>query len=231
MKPKVLSTLAEARAKEAELEAMCADEPADPTGRWHPKDHLAHSAWWRQRNAQLFDAVRTGSEPPPSVNDDTQNDVIYRSHRDTPLTEIQERARSSWDQLIDVAEALSEEDLMKPHPYAPDQQLWQEVCGTSFFHLGEHLTYVYEDAGDDKRAEAAQRWMRDLHYGVAVDDRQRGTAEYNLGCFYAKRGRAEEALPLLRKGIALRPDLADWAKKDSDLDPIRDNASIKEFVG
>ncbi len=231
MKEKVLSTLATARAKESELDAMCADGPADPDGRWHPKDHLAHSAWWRHRNAELFEAMRTGSGLPPSLNDESQNEVIYQSYRDRPLSEIQEFARSSWEELTGVAGALSEDDLMKPHPYAPNQEIWQEVCGTSFFHLGEHLTYVYEDVGDERRAEAGQRWIHDLHLGVAGDGRQRGTAEYNLGCFYAKRGRASEALPLLHKGIALRPDLAEWANNDTDLDPIRDDAGVKELLG
>lgn len=231
MKEKVLSTLAAARAKESELDAMCADDPADAGGRWHPKDHLAHSAWRRHRNAELFDALRTGSSLPPSLNDDSQNDVIYQSYRDRPLSEIREFARSSWDQLTGVAAALSEDDLSKPHPYAPNQQVWEEVCGTSFYHLGEHLTYVYQDAGDERGAEAAQKWIHDVHLTVAVNDRQRGTAEYNLGCFYATRGKADQALPLLRRGIAFRPDLAEWAKQDTDLDPIRDNAKVKELVG
>lgn len=231
MKEKVLSTLAAARAKEAELDAMCGDDPADAGGRWHVKDHLAHSAWWRQRNAELFEALRTGSSLPPSLNDDSQNEVIYQSYRDRPLSEIREFAGSSWDRLTAVAEALSQDDLMKPHPYAPNQALWEEVCGTSFYHLGEHLTYVSEEAGDERGAEAAQRWIHDVHLTMAVNDRQRGTAEYNLGCFYAKRGRAGEALPLLRRGVAFRPDLAEWAKNDTDLDPIRDDAGLKELLG
>ena len=209
---------------------MCADVPADTEGRWHPKDHLAHNAWWRDRNAKVFDAVRTGGALPPSLNDDSQNEVIYKAHRDQPLAAIQDFAHSSWEELTRVAESLSEDDLMKPHPYSPDQPLWQEVCGTSFYHLGEHLTWVYEDAGDERGAESSANWVHDLHLSVAADDRQLGTAEYNLGCFYAKRGRSAEALPFLRRGIELRPDLAEWATKDADLDPIRDDVAVKDLM-
>ncbi|HEX9476378.1 MAG TPA: hypothetical protein VGA41_06960, partial [Candidatus Dormibacteraeota bacterium] len=59
------------------------------------------------------------------------------------------------------------------------------------------------------------------------DDRQRGTAAYNLGCFYAARGRAADAIPYLRSGIEMNPNLREWARIDTDLDSIR---SVPELV-
>ena len=75
MKHRLLETLVEGKRREAELVELCDDEPPDPGGRWSAKDHLAHLSWWRARNARLMDAVRTGSELPPSVQDDAQNAV------------------------------------------------------------------------------------------------------------------------------------------------------------
>jgi hypothetical protein len=39
---------------------------------------------------------------------------------------------------------------------------------------------------------------------------------------YARLGRADEAIPLLREALAANPELAAWARKDADLDRIRE---------
>jgi len=75
--------------------------------------------------------------------------------------------------------------------------------------------------GDQAAVEATARWSYEVASSTFVDDRSRGTAAYNLGCFFARHGRADEALPYLKAGIELRPALRDWAKQDSDVDPIR----------
>ena len=49
----------------------------------------------------------------------------------------------------------------------------------------------------------------------------RGTILYNLACAEAQLGEADAALEHLAAAIAERPDLADNAREDSDLDPIR----------
>ena len=38
-------------------------------------------------------------------------------------------------------------------------------------------------------------------------------------------------MPLLRKGIELRPDLREWAKQDTDLDPIRSKPEVASLLG
>ena len=51
----------------------------------------------------------------------------------------------------------------------------------------------------------------------------RGTILYNLACAEAQLGEADAALEHLAAAIAERPDLAENAKGDTDLDPIRDD--------
>ena len=48
-----------------------------------------------------------------------------------------------------------------------------------------------------------------------------GLLLYNLACAEAQLGEADAALEHLTAAIAERPDLADNAREDSDLDPIR----------
>src|SRR5713101_5195159 len=109
MKEKLRQALAETRQREAELEDLCSDMPADPAGRWHPKDHLAHIAWHRDRNARLIEAVRTGAELPPEVDEDV-NAAIYAETRDQPVAEVIAAARRSSDLLEAVIEACTEEE-------------------------------------------------------------------------------------------------------------------------
>lgn len=232
--------VAEARRKERELDAACADVPVDSGGRWRAKDHLAHVAWWRERDGRLISAVRTGAAPPPAVGSrevgedrqeeaGRQNGLIYERYRDRTASEIREFAGTSWDAFAAAIEACSEEDLSRPHPYAAGEVLWQTIVGICY-HTGEHLTYWYEEHGDDSRLEATHSWLRDIYVTVAPDARHRANANYNLACFYARNGRADAALPLLRDSLSESTELAAWAKKDSDLDRIRDNPEVKELL-
>ena len=101
------------------------------------------------------------------------------------------------------------------------------IPGNTFFHIAEHLGYWHTERGEDAAAEAAAVWAHDLASKNFPDALQRGTADYNLGCFYAVRGRAEKAFPYLRSGIELNPRLREWARTDTDLDSIR---SMPELV-
>jgi tetratricopeptide (TPR) repeat protein len=102
----------------------------------------------------------------------------------------------------------------------PQQPLWQAIPNNTYFHLAEHLAYWHIDRGDAAAAEEAAKWGYELATSTFPDNRARGLAVYNLGCFYAKHDRAADAMPYLRKGIELRPELRDWAKQDTDLDPL-----------
>jgi tetratricopeptide (TPR) repeat protein len=45
---------------------------------------------------------------------------------------------------------------------------------------------------------------------------------YNLGCYLARLGEAEKALPLLRQSFEMDGSLRRHARHDPDLDPLRD---------
>jgi tetratricopeptide (TPR) repeat protein len=69
----------------------------------------------------------------------------------------------------------------------------------------------------------AGRWKEAI--GILEDGvRERpGNASllYNLACAEAGAGRKEEALAHLGEAVRSRPDLAERARGDADLDPIR----------
>jgi tetratricopeptide (TPR) repeat protein len=223
LKAKLIRAIDEAREQEAELEKLVVEEPASADGRWHVKDHLAHLSWWRTRTARTLDAVRTGGEPPPPVPDDdgVQNAIIYAEVKDRAAADVKSDARASWKELRDAVEASSEDDLARPNPRRPESQLWEAVPGSAG-HTATHVWSVLLDAGEEKRAMAVARWGADLEARFFTTPEQLADSRYNLACIYARLGKAEEALPLLRASFEAKPDLARWAREDHDLDRIRE---------
>lgn len=229
MKQKLLRAIESGRARQAELEDLSVDEPADPDGKWHPKDHLAHLAWWRSRSADLIEATRTGDQPPPSVEDEVQNAVIYAENRNRAADGIKRDARASWDELTEAVRACSEEDLEKPHPHAPHLALWG-VVPSDAGHVGVHLMFLHMDSGDIERAESAALWGYEVETSFFQKPEDRADADYNLACFYARADRAAQALALLRASFTAKPALVELARRDPDLDGIRDNIEFKEML-
>jgi tetratricopeptide (TPR) repeat protein len=175
------------------------------------------------------DAVRTGGEPPPRVDDDTQNAIIYQAYRDRPAAEILSDARQSWDRIAAAIEACSDEDLMKPHPHGPERTI-SDSGPANAGHLGNHLMFWYLELGDEASAEAAVRWAYELETAAAADAKARAYASYNLACFYGRVGSADRAVPLLRESFEAAPDLVDLARKDPDLDRIRKDREIARLL-
>lgn len=52
------------------------------------------------------------------------------------------------------------------------------------------------------------------------------TLRYNLGCYLARLGRADEAVACIVEAMRHEPRVAEWAAGDSDLDPIRDHPAF-----
>jgi tetratricopeptide (TPR) repeat protein len=223
LKEKLLQAIDEGRGREAELEKFVADEPADPDGRWNAKDHLAHLSWWRWRTARTLDALRTGAEQPPSVpdDDDVQNAIIYAEVKDRSAADVRDDAHESWAALRKAIEESSEEDLARPNPRFPEAQIWEAIPGAAG-HAGTHVWSWLLDVGDEKGATDVARWSADMEGRFFTSPDRLAESRYNLGCFYARLGRADEALPLLRQSFEAKPELAIWARKDRDLDRIRE---------
>ena len=231
MKGKLLHAVDDGRARESELAALVVDGPADPDGRWNAKDHLAHLSWWRRRSARTLNAVRTGGELPPPVpdDDDVQNAIIYAEIRDRSAADVKADATESWMALREAVEESSEEDLAKQHPSQPQSQVWEAVPG-AIGHAGTHVWSWYLDIGDEARAMAVAHWAAEMEGRFFTKPEQLAVSRYNLACVYGRLGRAQEALPLLRESFAARPDLIALARKDTDLDRIREDPAVKDLL-
>ena len=231
MKETLRGLIGASREHEARLLVPRVGDPPASESSWSTKDVLAHLSAWREVASSELDAVRTGGTGPDVVDEvDEQNAKFYAETRDRTADEVLAEAERSWDELLAVLEACSEEDLQKPRTRRPEQEAWQVIAGNTYFHVAQHLDWWHSERGEDAEAEAAARWA----YGLAVDafpeERRRGIAEYNLGCYYASHGRGAEALPYLRRGIELYPPLVDIARQDTDLDPVRSEPDIAALL-
>jgi hypothetical protein len=73
--------------------------------------------------------------------------------------------------------------------------------------------------------------MLAIHEAAFTDPRSRSFVEYNLACYYAKQGRATDAVPHIKMSLELNPTLKDWALKDPDLDRIRQEPELRAILG
>lgn len=219
------------REKEASdlLPHVDASPPPQP-GQWTAKDQLAHLAACRLVAAAELDAARTGGDAPDTAEDDVENAKVYAETHHLPAALILERGRNSWNKLVAALDECTDEDLAKPRRRAPQQAAWQLIAETAYIHLADHLGYWADDHGDEAAAEDAAKWAHQLVFATFTEDQRRGAADYNLGRYYAMRERADEAMPYLRSGLKLRPDLLEWAKQDPDLNLIRSNVELASML-
>jgi tetratricopeptide (TPR) repeat protein len=113
-----------------------------------------------------------------------------------------------------------------------------EEPNTTIVALGGRPGHAYEPSGWEvwapfqplyaagEYAEAAAR-ARD----VLEADPRYGIPLYNLACCEALAGMTADALEHLRQAIERSERMRDYAKGDSDLDSIREEAAFKELVG
>lgn len=232
LRQRLLATIAAAREREHEFLALCDDSPPPEPGLWTVKDHLAHLTAWRINVARLLDAGRTGTEA-PTMDDDVEgsNARVYAANRDKTADEVKANARSAYDTLDAAIAACSDEDLVKPHPRprSPGVVLWQTVPG-HVHHVAEHLMFWHLEQGDEEGAEAAQLWVHGLDLAQFPEPDAVAASTYNLGCFYVRIGREDEAVLRFKHAFELDPSLKTHAQTDPDLDRIRDHPELTALL-
>jgi Protein of unknown function (DUF1706) len=231
LKARLLQTLDAARTREAALLALCDDSPPSQAGRWTAKDNIAHLSTWREHATHTLDSVRLGKpvEGPANESDlDGRNAEIYEAHRADPAATVRAAASESYVALIAAVSACTDVDLLQDRP-GNGGPVWQVVPGNGHAHVAQHLSYWAAEHDDHAGAEDAARWAYALDTDLFPENQ--AIADYNFGCFYARNGRADEALPLLGAALRSRPELRGFALEDADIEPIRDDPRVQSLLG
>ena len=113
-----------------------------------------------------------------------------------------------------------------------------EEAETSILALGGIPGEAYEPDGWEPWAPLRPHYEAGEYAEVA--DRLRGLVEahpqyaelfYNLACCESLAGRTTAALEHLGRAIEMSEQFRDYARGDSDFDPIRDEPAFKELIG
>jgi hypothetical protein len=232
LRDRLLQTLDAARTRESALIALCDDAPSPVADQWTAKDNVAHLSAWRAHAALTLDAIRLDQPMPelPHPEDiDARNQVIFDAHREDTADGVKSWSEQTYTQLIEALRSCSDDDLRRERAGGAGP-LWRIVPGNGHAHVAQHLSYWYGEHGDPAAAEDAALWAHDLEVELFPDPADRAVADYNLGCFYARTGRGDQALSLLRTALQGRPDLLHWASEDPDLDSLRENAELQQLL-
>jgi len=118
---------------------------------WSIKDILAHIASWHHRLLAWLDAAVRNQEPTLSGLDsveemDALNAQFYQENISRPLDEVLTDFRTTRQQIMDIVQAMPEEDLMSPHRFAwtKGEPLWQAIAGDTYEHYREHIAQIQE---------------------------------------------------------------------------------------
>ena len=118
---------------------------------WSIKDLLAHIASWHHRLLKYLEAAIQNLEPaisgPENVEEmDALNAQFYQENKSRPLDEVLVDFRSSYRHILDIVQAMPEEDLISPHRFAwsKGEPLWQTIAGDTYDHYREHMAQIQE---------------------------------------------------------------------------------------
>ena len=151
------STLDQMRSSYAALEEILA--PLDKTQYskegvipgWSIKDMLAHIASWHHRLLAWLDAAVRNQEPTISGPDNVEemnalNAQFYQENKSRPLDEVLADFLITHQQIMDIVQAMPEEDLMSTHRFAWSQgkPLWHLIAGDTYEHYREHIAQIQE---------------------------------------------------------------------------------------
>jgi tetratricopeptide (TPR) repeat protein len=109
---------------------------------------------------------------------------------------------------------------------------------TTIIALGATPGKAYEPVGWELWAPLNALYQKGEYAEVA--DRARELAEanpqypilfYNLACCESMAGRTTDALEHFKRAIEMSEQVREYAKGDTDLDPIRDEPAFKELIG
>ena len=189
-------------------------------GDWSPKDHQAHLTAWKARQANRYAGARRGDEPAEMSDDEIQ-----------AINTEQQAARADWgwDAISQEADEVSEQlireiSATEPDTFVTSERLIRGTFGNGPLHAMEHFGWVREaDIGADAQRMAAymEETQRIIETG-GLPDRDTAAGFYNVACYQALAGNIDAARPLLRRAFQVDPELAEFAKQDSDLTALRD---------
>ena len=141
-----INTLEQSRAEWEALLAQVDEEwmlQPGAAGKWSVKDVIAHVTWYEREMIPLMRMHMLADSELWELSNEERNEIVYQQNRDRPLQEILHEGQQAYADLLEAAQALSDEDLNNPHRFKQmpeDWVPWQIFAGNSFEHYQDHVT-------------------------------------------------------------------------------------------
>jgi tetratricopeptide (TPR) repeat protein len=216
-----------AQSDQRELLATLSDDERAAIGtadHWVIKDTVLHIAFWKKTQVERLVAAARGEAPVELEHYEQVNARVFEEWRERPWPAVIDESERVFEALVAQIRAFDPEALTDPDRYAwqNGRALISSVVGNGFWHPESHIAQCYIDRGDLPRATRMQEQLTEQlgQYGDQLVPR--GEALYNLACFYAVNGLADQALALLPESLRLQPSLVEWSKEDPDLVSLHD---------
>jgi hypothetical protein len=220
------------QAHEEAFRALIPAEERERVGtaeQWAPKEVIAHLGFWKHSQMERLAAEARGETLQDSRDYQTINTESWPEHARLTWDESVARSDASTRALIATLEAIPPETLASDDKDAANR-LMSLTLGNTTEHVAAHMSDFFLSLGDVEGAKRVNQTLLDEAISANLGPVVEGSARYNQGCFYALNGFVDEALGSLRQAFALRPDLIDWARQDTDLNNLRANPAFQALV-
>jgi tetratricopeptide (TPR) repeat protein len=199
---------------------------------WAPKDRISHNTYWRRRCVESLSYISRDQKPPEYPPYEECNRQNFEETRELSVHVLLREADLVLTAIPMVLERFTEEEFRKFGftPHIKNNTLLGYTIHNCYFHPLYHISEAYLRLGNLSQVDAIQDLvMKDIS-GIDDTPFSLGTVYYDRSCFYAMAGDSAQALEYLQKSLGLRPDLAAWAREDSDLISLREDARFIELV-
>ena len=198
--------------------------------KWGAKDMLVHLAFWGDHFNRQLEAARAGQRVSEAGDYyEIINDGILLRNMGKTFEEARREEEAVFDKSLSLLEAESPDDLVDANKYAymNGRSLLDRALGTECYHVMAHISDFYLKEG---YYEKAARLQENYSARLAEFPSWKANAHYNLACFYSLNGEKSKALSSLEIAFREKSDLIEWSKKDTDIDPLRDEPKYQALI-
>ncbi|MBV9229004.1 MAG: ClbS/DfsB family four-helix bundle protein, partial [Chloroflexi bacterium] len=114
-------------------------------GQWSIKDNIAHLNAWHRRLLNMLQATKEGvdlPDPTPGQTEEEINEMFYQQNKDRSLAEVLAEFHSTYQQILQSVQALSNEELNKPLSWLEGGSVGPFVAGNTYEHYQEHAQII-----------------------------------------------------------------------------------------
>ncbi len=199
---------------------------------WSAQFTLVHLAFWEKHYAAVFEKGLAGQAVPLSGSYlDQLNDGVLYEHLDQPFEEARADEAAAYSTFLEFFErGISPQALADPQPldYLKNTSLLNRLLRSYALHPVHHVSdyYVKND-----RAERTGELQNKLSEALSQLPLWKAEVVYKSASFYALTGWHEQAIAVLKRALAEKPELRVQARTDEDFESLHGMKEYQELVG